>query len=259
GLSIGRVLSGGVKPPRYHALVIGINTYRHWPHLRQAKQDAEAVGALLKPRYRFADVQTLYDDKATKVAIIRKLRNYAKTLREEDALLIYFAGHGYYDKLVKRGFWIPTEAREHVEQEPAEADWLPNDTLITYVDTMKARHVLIVSDSCFSGSLMRSGGPDLSAKRNAYYRRVIAQPARWCLGSGDLETVPDRSVFARKFLQVLQYPERPVFSASDIAGAIRLEVAELTGRQPVFGPIKSASGNSVGEFVFLHYGKDDPG
>ena len=181
------------------------------------------------------DIYALGPDAAPMVSEVKARANgqgfttLERWLGENDALLIYFAGHGYYDKLVKRGFWIPTEAREDVDGEPAEADWLSNATLINYVDSMKARHVLIVSDSCFSGSLMRGGAPDLSAKKNAYYRRAIAQPARWCLGSGDLETVPDQSVFARKFLQALQYPEKAVFSASDIAAAIRLDVAEYTG------------------------------
>jgi peptidoglycan-associated lipoprotein len=69
--------------------------------------------------------------------------------------------------------------------------------------------------------------------------------------SGDLETVPDQSVFARKFRQALEYPSQTVFSASDLAGWLKKEVAEFTKRQPLFGPLKDDGDSREGEFVFL--------
>ena len=246
-----QVLGEDASIPVYHALVMGVNDYEHWQDLRQARQDAEEVAKTLEDDYGFKHVHALYDEDVSLSKMQSALRRLARGLTRNDSLLIYFAGHGYYDKLLRKGYWVPSEGRERIDDEPAIIDWFHNTMLKQYLDVMPARHVLVVSDSCFSGALMRGGRVDLTKKENLWYRRAISQPARWCVASGDLETVPDQSVFARKFVQALQYPRQDVFSASDLAGWIKREVASHTGTQPVFGPITSASGSDVGEFVFL--------
>jgi formylglycine-generating enzyme required for sulfatase activity len=251
GMAVEEVLGKDASVPAYHALVIGINNYKHWQQLRQARQDAEKLADLLKSSYGFADVCTLYDRDATRQNILLQLRKLAKQLNANDALLIYYAGHGYYDKVLNEGFWVPSDAHERIDNEPATSDWLTNDELRKHLTVMKARHVLVISDSCFSGALFRGGQPDLAAKENTWYRRALSQPSRWAISSGDLETVPDQSTFAQKFVQLLEYPRQSVFSASDVAGWLKKEVAELTGRQPLFGPLKDSSDSPTGEFVFL--------
>jgi hypothetical protein len=237
--------------------VIGINRYKHWRRLRQAREDAQNVASLLRSRYGFKSVTTLYDEDASLQGIVRALRVLTRKLTPNDSLLIYFAGHGYYDKLLKKGYWVPAEGREEVGGMPAINDWLQNSNLKEYTDAMQARHVLVVSDSCFSGAMLRGGRVDIGTKQNTWYRRAISQPTRWCVASGDLETVPDQSIFAKKFLQVLQYPRQTVFAASDLAGWIKGDVAAYSGRRPVFGPMNTASGSDLGEFVFLVH-DDEP-
>lgn len=240
--------------PRYYALVIGINEYQHWQDLRQARPDAEEIAGLLRHRYAFNEVTTLVDDEATRVNITRQLRALAGDLKETDALLVFYAGHGHFDKLLNRGYWVPHEAREQVDGVPATTEWFSNNELNDYIAALRARHVLIVSDSCFSGSLFRGGAPDLTEKENAWYRRALQQPSRWGISSGDLEYVPDQSVFTRQFLNALQYPLKPVFAASDLAIRIRGEVAETTGTQPLFGRLQGARDSQFGEFVFIDVG-----
>lgn len=234
--------------------MIGINQYKHWQSLRRARLDAEKVAAVLGGTYGFTDLRTLYDSEATRENILRVLRKLTKELTAADALLVYFAGHGYNDKLLQKGYWVPSEAREEVEREPAVGEWLPNTELHEHVRAMQARHVLVVSDSCFSGTLLRGGKADLSGRDNTIYRKIIAQPSRWCLTSGDLESVPDESVFARKFLNLLEYPQQPVFSVQDIGVWIRKEVAADGGTEPRCKQIQDPSGSSNGEFVFLAMG-----
>lgn len=251
GLKATGILNGDAGIPQYHALIIGINEYRHWPSLLQARQDAEKVAYLLKTSYGFGDIRALYDREGTRKRILGELRRCALRLGANDALLIYFSGHGYYDKPLQNGYWVPAGAAEREQGQPATAEWIPDVVIRDLLDKMQVRHVLVVSDSCFSGALLRGGPGQIERKENTWYRRAIRQPSRWCLASGDLETVPDQSVFAKKFLQVLQFPRQSVFSGSDVAGWIKKDVAALTGRQPVFGPLKTASGSDVGEFVFV--------
>jgi len=242
---------GDASLPTYHALVIGINKYQHWQDLRQARPDAEEIAELLKTRYGFSSTRTIFDSAATKDGLTLELRRLARELTGRDSLLIFFSGHGYFDKVWNSGYWIPTDARERVTGEPATMDWFSNTDLKRCLSAMKARHVLVISDSCFSGALFRGGTPDLSAKENTWYRQAMAQPSRWGISSGDLETVPDESVFSRKVVAALRYPLQPVFSASDLAGRIKVEVAADTGCQPLFGPLADNNDSKFGEFVFL--------
>lgn len=125
------LLGKGVSIPTYHAFIVGINDYKHWQDLRQAKDDAQAVARELGRRYGFAanNITQLYDSDATRDAINLRLQRYAKALTENDALLIYYSGHGFYDKITKKGYWIPSEARETFGGEPAGGDWIHNTQL----------------------------------------------------------------------------------------------------------------------------------
>ena len=87
---------------RYHALVIGNNDYTDLPRLETAVADAEAVAALLESKYGF-QVRLLRN--ATRADILRGLYAYRAELTEEDNLLIYYAGHGYFDRPSETGFW----------------------------------------------------------------------------------------------------------------------------------------------------------
>ena len=94
----------------YYALVIGIN---HYPsplnQLRTAVNDANAVGKLLHDRYGF-QVQYLLDRDATRFNILNALSKLRNSLNENDSLLIYYGGHGYYDHDADKAYWLPVDA-----------------------------------------------------------------------------------------------------------------------------------------------------
>jgi formylglycine-generating enzyme required for sulfatase activity len=252
------VLGKDVSIPTYHALIIGINKYKQWQELRQARPDAEKLARLLKNRYGFTDVIEIYDEQATRSEILRQLRKVTVNLKSQDAVLIYFAGHGYYDKPpADSGYWIPAEAPEKNDDQPATSEWVQDVQIKEALSKTEARHVLVLSDACFSGALFRGTTIDEKAKVPAYYRMALSQPVRWAITSGDLETVPDESVFSRKIVQALEYPRTNVFAASDIVSWIKNDVTELTGRKPRFGPLRTASSSESGEFVFLCMGQSD--
>jgi uncharacterized caspase-like protein len=76
-------------------------------------------------------------------------------LREEllatDNLLIYYAGHGWNDEPAQEGYWLPIDADL---RDPTQ--WISNSTVTAMVRAMPAKHVLVVSDSCYAGTLTRS-------------------------------------------------------------------------------------------------------
>ena len=81
---------------KYYALVIGINDYKYIPKLEIAKKDAIEVERLLREMYGF-ETKLIYD--ATRMAVLNAINDFRKKIKEEDSFLIYYAGHGDYDKV----------------------------------------------------------------------------------------------------------------------------------------------------------------
>jgi hypothetical protein len=243
--------------PRYRALVIGVNDYQRfggegWQPLNTARADAEALAKTLAADYGF-QVRTLLDGEATRAAILSAMDELA-TSGADGADLIYFAGHGSFDEKLQEGYWIPADARKSVGGRQAKEDWLWNSTLTRLIGASRARHVLVLSDACYSGSLFRGDEPLSARGSQSWYERAIAKPSRYLITSGGLEPVLDsgagHSVFAQQIIAYLEHGDRTVFSANDLGLALRERVAALTGQMVQMGPLP-VSGHVGGEFVFV--------
>ncbi|MDA1043724.1 MAG: TIR domain-containing protein, partial [Verrucomicrobia bacterium] len=182
--------------PRYHALVIGINAYtdygtQGWDNLNTAANDAREVAKILNQQYGF-DVTQLLDESATRANIMQQLDTIA-TSYPDQAILIYYAGHGFYKEEVDQGYWIPSDARRITpEGRDAKQDWIWNSTLQEMLNTTPSKHVLVIADSCFSGSLFRGSAEEaLKAHDAQWYRRAIKKDSRYLITSGGLEPVLD--------------------------------------------------------------------
>ena len=159
----------------YHALVIGNNAYRDLMNLETAVNDADEVSTLLREQYGF-EVTTLFD--ATRYDIVTALNELRSTLTEKDNFLIYYAGHGDLDVATDRGYWLPIDAERN-----SSANWISVVTVTDAIKAMSAKHVLVVADSCYSGTLTRAPETELrvGAERMAWLKRVAAKRA--CRGS----------------------------------------------------------------------------
>ena len=194
----------GLEFGRYFALVIGNNDYRHLPPLQSAARDAQAVHDMLVERFGFRSRLLL---NATREQIIAALGEMQSLVGEKDNLLIYYAGHG---KLVEgRGYWLPVDA------EPDEiTNWIPNSTITDLLEITQARHIMVVADSCYSGSLSGMAVPrplqtEVTKVSPRWVKAMLKRRSRTVLTSGGLKPVLDvgkgrHSVFARAFLDALQ-------------------------------------------------------
>ncbi len=186
----------------YYALIIGNNDYEHLPDLRTARTDAREIATILSEKYGFR-VKVKTD--ANRDEILDEMMNYRKMLTERDNLLIYYAGHGWLDEENQRGYWLPVDARSDYN-----ADWVPNSDVTDALKAMSARRILIVADSCYAGTLMRSVEPRLGGLDSpGWYRSIAIKVSRNVLTSGGLEPVADggggqHSVFAKALLDVLR-------------------------------------------------------
>ena len=181
--------------------MIGNNDYEHWTPLTTAVGDAEEVAEILESKYGFR-VERL--ENATRSQIVRALNQLRSELTEGDSLLIYYAGHGQIDG--EDGFWIGVDGERNFED-----SWVPVSTITRNLKHMSARHVLVVADSCYSGTLTRGdddAGLRTGRERSAWLMRMTSKRARLALTSGGLEPVSDigggeHSVFANEFLDAL--------------------------------------------------------
>jgi peptidoglycan hydrolase-like protein with peptidoglycan-binding domain len=229
---------------RYHAVVIGNNAYRSLPKLNTATTDAKAVADLLQTEYGY-DVTLLTD--ADEETIVGTFANLRRTLTEGDNLLVYYAGHGWFDEEAERGYWLPVDAVAD-----NQSNWISNADVTDMLKAIKAKHVLVVADSCYSGTLTR--GLAIGGKSPGYYHAIVERRARTVLTSGGLEPVLDagggrHSVFAKAFLETLQ-GNTGVIDGEGVFQRVRELVILNAEQTPEYGNIRLA-GHDGGDFLFV--------
>lgn len=241
---------------RYRAIVIGNDAYRTLPQLATARNDARAVAALLRERYGFETTE-LYD--ATRYDVLSALNRARTELTSEDNLLVYYAGHGELDEVNQRGHWLPVDA-----EPDSTANWISNVSVTDILNATNARHIIVVSDSCYSGSLTRSALARLesglsAAEELAWQRAMASKRSRTALTSGGLAPVMDaggggHSVFARVLLEVLRVNDDVLIGQrlhQEIAARVTYEAERYRFEQlPQYAPIKF-SGHEAGDFFFV--------
>ncbi len=236
---------------RNFALIIGNNAYEHLPDLKTAVNDASALAELLLDRYAFReeDVRLLLNvDRRTILAELSELR---RRLGEEDRLLLYYAGHGQIDPATEEGFWLPVDAK------PGEDfNWIDNGDVRRYIKGMPARHVLVVADSCFSGSLTRAAGPGAGIASDRFFAEIDASVSRKVISSGGTEPVADsgsgrHSVFAYYLLKALRTNDKPYLTSFELFNGLVRAVANNSNQKPEFGTITGAGDEGAGDFTFI--------
>lgn len=245
----------GVIFGRYYALVIGNNRYPNLPNLKTAVGDAREVGRILKSSYGFS-VTTLVD--ANRDQIITALDEYRKILKKDDNLLIYYAGHGWLDKESERGYWLPVDADKNTRSR-----WVSNADVTDTLKALKAKHVMVVADSCYAGTLTRSADGDLSGTRGlklterppGYIETLVGRKSRTVLSSGALEPVSDQgggkhSVFAYAFLKSLS-DNQEMMDGTQLFSKVRQQVLLNARQTPQYSNIRFAGHDVGGDFVFL--------
>ncbi len=241
---------------QYYALVIGNNNYKKIPALDTPVNDATAVSNVLKEKYGF---KTKLLINATRYQILSELNNLRAKLAENDNLLVYYAGHGELDKVNMRGHWLPVDA-----DADNTANWISTVAITDILNTMSVKHIMVVSDSCYSGAMTRSSlarieaGAD-SAKKSKWLQAMLKARSRTVLTSGGLKPVMDggggqHSVFANAFITALRQNDTLLEGQSlyrKVSAGIVAIAAEYGIEQvPEYAPIRHA-GHESGEFFFV--------
>ena len=120
--------------------------------------------------------------------ILSKISGLREGLRPEDSLLIYYAGHGTYDRDLNMGFWQPVDAKPD-----QDFTWIDTNRLSKRLSTFTSRNILVVADSCFSGAVFRGADAEFNyvAGGARAYQSLIDKRTRLALTSGGMEPVLD--------------------------------------------------------------------
>lgn len=240
------------------AVVIGIDQYRTWPKLSYAVNDAEGVRDALISRYGFPPdhVITLLDGQATRQRVLEVLGDeLPRKVGPDDRVVVFFAGHGATRDLAgggERGFLVPVDA----DTEHLQARAIPMSTLQDVQESLPAKHVLVVTDACYSGLALTRGAASAGDPRR-YIAEVTKRRARQILTAGGAdEQVADggpdgHSIFTFTLLQGLDgaadLDGDGFITASELGGFVAPRVSGLSRQTPAFGSLVGSQG---GEVVF---------
>lgn len=241
----------------YRALIIGNNDYQSpdglWKPLKTAVSDARAVKNLLENNYGFTDVSVI--ENATRRDVLRAFESLTQKVLPDDNVLVYYAGHGFMETETNRGYWVPVDAEGR-----DNTTFLGNSTIRDELTAIasRARHTLLISDSCFSGTLLRRGvrGIPDAANSEQYYKKVANKKSVQIMTAGGVEFVDDNyrssnhSPFTYFLLNELKNNDRPMLTLSELSTNVEKAVANNVDQTPESGVLHGA-GDELGEFIFI--------
>jgi hypothetical protein len=229
----------------YYGLIIGIDEYRdrEIPDLDNTIKDAEKLYQTLLDKYQFHKENIKLIKNATYADIIRSLDELAATVTPNDNLLIFYAGHGWWDAEANNGYWLPSDANRN-----EKTNWFRNSTLVDYLKEINSKHTLLITDACFGGSIFKTRSAFGSQEKA--YEKLYELPSRKAMTSGNLTEVPDRSSFTRFLIRRLEENEETYLSSEQLFSSFRLAVINNSDAIPQYGEIDKV-GDEGGDFIFL--------
>lgn len=238
--------AGELSPQgKYYGLIIGINEYND-PDLIDLDHpiaDATLLYNTLIGNYRFDPENVTLLKNPTRADIIKTLDGLSYRLSRADNLLIFYAGHGYWDAEKETGFWLPADADKFTS-----VNWIRNSTIQDFVDDIRTNHTLLISDACFAGSIFKSRAAFQDASIGV--NKLYSLASRKAITSGTLKEVPDRSVFLEYLLKRLQENEKKYLSAGELFNSFREAVLNNSPNIPQYGVIQD-TGDEGGDFIFI--------
>ena len=239
-----------------YALVIGNGNYTNgWDPLPGALQDVKEVAETLKTHDFNVTLKTnLTTDEFNEAFLTFVLEHGAD---ENNRLLFYYAGHGYTLPLAneqERGYLVMVDAPDpDTDKLGFVRESINMETLVGESKTIRARHVLFLFDSCFSGTILNAR----DRVRPESISDNIRHPVRQFITAGRAnEPVPDRSVFKTAFLDLIDGRANEPFRDGYITGAelglyLKNQVPIYNEAQhPQYGKIRDPKLDK-GDFVFV--------
>ena len=241
---------------KYYALIIANSNYNNkelWSDLKSPSRDAIAIKKILDKKYKFTDSWLVED--ASRTEIHEEFKKLKDIITDKDYLLIYYVGHGA--EVNGNPYWVPVEGGENY------FEWVNVNSLTNSLSNIKARDILIMIDSCYSGLSFQTKSSNKKdiANSTAAIKDALINYSRKVLTSGHNEKVNDtyydkeHSLFALGFIKILTENESNVTAESIYFDIKKLhQLDENIPQVPKYGTINNLKltlkDMAKGEFVF---------
>ena len=242
-----------------HALLIGVSAYSMGlPPLPGVNGDIDRVKASLESN-GFDVTKVMNPDAAgLQKAFNTFISQYGQGA--DNRLLIYFAGHGYTEKMPYGediGYICPVDAPNPLK-DPVnfQAKAMPMGQIEIYAKQIKSKHALFLFDACFSGSIFSTSRaiPEIISYKTT-------QPVRQFITSGSAEeTVPDKSIFQSQLIRALNgeadVNKDGFLTGTELGDFLQSTVVNYSygSQHPQYGKIRNPNLDK-GDFVFVINGQ----
>lgn len=236
---------GSPKVRRNFALLIAVEAYKDSLilSLNEPLKDATALKEVLIGNYTFEPEYVTLLANPTFEELNVAFDNLTQKVTPEDNLLIFYAGHGYFDEKTNIGYWMPSDA-----EEKNRAKWFRNSVLVENIAAIKSKHTFLIADACFSGGIFKTRAPFNNASIDI--SKMLKTASRKAMTSGSLTTVPDKSIFMKYLLKTLVENENQYLPSEDLFDTVRIAMKNNTNTRPLYGEIQNV-GDEGGNFVLI--------
>jgi len=181
-----------------YLFAIAIDKYQQLTNSDHRVADMNKVIQTLTSQFHFSkdNIFQLFDEAATTQNIYKKFEELIGQLTVEDNVIIYFSGQGEYKEVFNQGYWTPVDAAaENVSQ------YIPNSEIFTILNSLPAKHILLLTDSCFSVSFFDEEEVPAEHVAQDLGSRWIVTAQRKSIVKDDQ---PDSDVFNKNILNYLK-------------------------------------------------------
>jgi len=239
------------------AVFIAIDQYAEWSQLFYPVKDARDIKKILVDNYYIDQecVRELYNRDATAAAIRGLFDELQRKTGINDSVFVFHAGHGIGGEETTTPAWIASDG----SRDPlVKNGWLPHTEIRTRLDSLNAKHVFLISDSCYSGALLqqtRGRASEIVVDYPVAYNSI----SRQAMTSGAIEPVADESEFASRLKSLLLRTEAPYITPLFLCSQI-IETKTMRDlyTYPDLAPIPQSQHIPGGNFLFFRKNPTQP-
>ena len=233
--------------PRNILFNIAIDKYESdvWPNLENAVLDAGKISHILIEKYSFEVYHgSLTNHEASRDSIYSAFTSLKQYIDPSDNLIILFTGHGQINLQTNRGYWVPMDGTRNL------STLIENAVIKDFIEDIDAKHIWLISDSCFSGTFLTRTRGVIEEKE---YTKLSSLKSRWMLASGSEERVSDgqpgrHSPFAKYLIRFLENNTNVFCSVNEIIKYVS-KLTNNNSKQTSRGAFIDNIGHKDGEMV----------
>lgn len=211
--------------------------------LKNCRKDITDLIDVLSSRYQFDEIDLYTKSEQTTLPFLHsKLYDELVNSLESDNLLILYAGHGEFNERLGASYWLCSDS-----QKSKVTTWLNVRDLLDFFNCSNAKHIALISDSCFSGAIFET-------RRGGGLSAIEGKKSRQALTSGGIEMVSDgkeneNSPFATALIKVLNDNNKEALPFSELSITAITEFSKKNSQTPSFGSLHHC-GDEQGSFFF---------